>query len=126
VVARDLDHSTKQFGPQPMFLIPIGHQDGNFPLAPCVKFDQSTHPQDVMLPRQFVFEVHDKSRLAMAINLTNANQALMRHTGSQAERAKVTRVNRAVGQCFMELFHQRFVIRTDWSKRVSPHGMRTI
>jgi hypothetical protein len=87
------------------------------PLLPCVKFDQSPQPQDVMLPRQFVFEVHDQSRLATVVNVTNANQALMRHTGSQAERAKVTHASRAVGQCFMELFHQRFVVRTDWSQR---------
>ena len=81
-------------------------------------FYQSTYPHDEMLLRQFVFEVHDQSRLAIAINVKNApTGASCAHMYFQAERAKVTHVNRAVGQCFMELFHQPFVVRTDWSQR---------
>jgi hypothetical protein len=71
-----------------------------------VEFDQSAHSQDLLLPRPFICVVHHQSHFVLAINLTNANQALLRHARSQAERAKVAHVDTATRKRLRESCHR--------------------
>jgi hypothetical protein len=95
----------------------IGHQDGNFSLILCVEPDQSAHSQDLLLSRFFVCAVHHEGDLALTVNMTNANQALVRNARAQAEGVKVAHVHTAARKRLMELRHPRFVIGADRPKR---------
>src|ERR1700686_22352 len=74
-------------------------------------------PRICCCPVLFIFVVHHQSYLALTINVTNANQALVRHARLQAEGAKVAHVDTAARKRLMELRHQRFVIGVDRPKR---------